>query len=244
MKAIFTLARRASEASTSQVSARQGRKFRWRLWVCPALLAPALVAGCLCRGDCGGGAGGCGAGGGLFGNGGMFDKCATIPQGAIPPPIGTHTNELLGRQVAKAEMDQFVLYLYEWSGDTANFGPFGSRHMERLATRLPSVTYPVIIEPDCDANLNESRRLTVIAFLEQRGITDAGARVRLGYPIAEGIYGEEAPRIYRQMLSPQSGSYGRGSFQGFQGGFGSGSFSGGFGGGFGGGLGGFGGMIR
>jgi hypothetical protein len=134
---------------------------------------------------------------------GHFDKCATIPAGAIPPPIGTHTNEIAARQVAKAEVDQFVVYLYEWYGDTANLGPFGSRHIERMAVRLPHVTQTVVIEPDGDAGLNEARRVTLIAYLEKHGNPNAGARVFIGLPQAEGLYGDESERIYRQMILPQ-----------------------------------------
>jgi hypothetical protein len=193
------------------------RNFRWRLWLRPGLVLPALLVGCLCRDG-----GACRDGKLGLGGGGLIDKCATIPAGAIPQPIGTHTNELLARQVSKAEVDQFVIYLYEWQGDSPNFGPFGSRHIERMAARLPQVPFPVVIEPDCDAGINEARRLTVIAYLEQHGNPNASQVVRLGYPQAEGIYGEEAPRIYRQMLLPQNYSgFGRGMFGGLQGGLGS-----------------------
>jgi hypothetical protein len=199
------------------------RTYRWRLWIRPGLVLPAILAGCLCRP--------------AGREGGLVDKCATIPQGAIPQPIGTHTNQLLNRQVDKAEQDQFVIYLYEWQGDTPNFGPFGQIHIERMAARLPQVAHRVIIEPDCDDKINESRRLTVISYLEQHGVADVVPRVQIGYPPAEGLYGEEAPRIFRQMLTPQTNNN-RGNFQGsFQGGFGA---SGGFGAG--GGFGGIGGL--
>jgi len=169
------------------------RIFRLPLWARPGLVLPVFLAGCLCRGG--------GTGGGI--GSGIADKCATIPAGAIPQPLGTHTNELLSRQVKKAEMDQFVIYLYEWQGDSPNFGPFGSRHIERIAGRLPQATFPVVIEPDCDRGINEARRLTVIAYLEQKGIATASEVVRIGYPQAEGLYGDEAERIYRQLLRPQ-----------------------------------------
>jgi hypothetical protein len=207
---------------------KEKRNNRWRLWIGPCLVAPALLAGCLCRDG-----GGCGGLGGGAGGGKFIDKCADIPQGAIPQPIGTHTNTLYTNQVNKAEMDQFVIYLYEWQGDTPNFGPFGARHIDRLAARLPQVTFPVIIEPDCDAGINEARRLTVVAYLEQHGNANAGQVVRLGYPIAEGIYGDEAQRIYRQMIYPRNNNnFGnRSNFQGgnqggIQGGFGGGQLGG------------------
>src|SRR6266550_4726593 len=110
------------------------RILRRRLWLKSGLVLPVVLAGCMCRGgSCGDE--GCG-GGGLLGGGRFIDKCATIPKGAIPQPIGTHTNELISRQVNKAEADQFVIYLYEWQGDTAFMGPFGARHVEHMAAKL------------------------------------------------------------------------------------------------------------
>ena len=170
----------------------------------------------------------CRAWGGLRGR---IDKCATIPAGAIPPPIGTHTNEIFAVQSAKAEMDQFVIYLYEWYGDTANFGPFGSRHIERIAARLPKVTQTVVIEPDRDPGVNEARRVTVIAYLEQHGNPNASQMVVLGFPQAEGLYGDEAPRIYRQMILPQTGNNNNRNFnQGINNNVGLGGGGGGIGG--------------
>lgn len=160
------------------------RTIRSLAWFRTGLVLPTVLAGCMNHQNS------------------LVDKCSNIPPGAIPQPIGTHANEIITRQVNKAEMDQFAIYLYEWSGDSANFGPFGSRHIERLAARLPHVAYPVVIEPDCDPGVNEARRLSVIAFLEQRGIANAAQVVHLGYPQAEGLYADEAERLYRQMLLP------------------------------------------
>jgi hypothetical protein len=142
----------------------------------------------------------------------LRDKCATIPPGAIPQPIGTHTNELISRQVTKAELDQFVIYLYEWQGNSANLGPFGARHIDRIAARLAGGTFPVVIEPDCDAKRNEARKLAVVAFLESRGIANANQSVSVAFPQAEGLLGDEAERIYRQMIIPRGGAYNSGNY--------------------------------
>jgi hypothetical protein len=200
------------------------RNFRWRLWTRPGLVLPVFLAGCLCRGG-----GTCGTSGKI--GSGIADKCATIPAGAIPQPLGTHTNEIISRQVNKAEMDQFVIYLYEWQGDSPNFGPFGTRHIERIAARLPQVSFRVVIEPDCDRGINEARRLTIIAYLEQKGIANASEVVQLGFPQAEGLYGDEAERIYRQMLRPQGNNFNNlnNNFQGVNQGGVPGAFQGGAG---------------
>jgi len=175
-------------------------RFRWWLWLRPGLVLPVFVAGCMCHGD-----GACDSGG-LSALRGRFDKCATIPAGAIPVPIGTHSNEIFDRQVAKGRADNFVIYLYEWSGDTANFGPFGSRHIDRIASQLPKENYPVVLEPDCDPAVNEARRLSTVAYLEQHGNPDASKVVVVGYPQAEGLYGDQAEPIYRRMLGNTFGN--------------------------------------
>ena len=163
---------------------KKSRTIRSLAWFRTGWVLPTVLAGCMNH------------------QSSLVDKCSNIPPGAIPQPIGTHANEIITRQVNKAEMDQFAIYLYEWSGDSANFGPFGSHHIERLAARLPHVAFPVVIEPDCDPGVNEARRLSVIAYLEQHGIANAAQVVHLGYPQAEGLYGDEAERVYRQMLLP------------------------------------------
>jgi len=92
---------------------------------------------------------------------------------------------------------------------------------------LPEVPFPVLIQVDLNATLNEARRQTIVAMLTQHGVPDAEQRVVLGYPEAEGLFGEEAERIYPQMLR---GSYGQRFTPGFRSGFGGYGGYGGFGG--------------
>jgi hypothetical protein len=167
-------------------------------WLGSGIVIPSLLAGCMTSNS-------------------LVDRCSSIPAGAIPQPIGTHTNEIFSRQVTKAEPDQFVIYLYEWRGDTAFLGPFGSGHIHRMAERLPKVPFPVVIEPDIDAALNEARRAAVVGYLEKNGITNAQRLVTIGIPQAEGIYGEEAERIYRGMIYSRSNNYGGGNQNNFGG---------------------------
>src|SRR5262245_57901803 len=63
------------------------------------------------------------------------DNCSDIPQGAIPKPIGTYTNELLNRQAAKGERDDFVFYYNEWLEGQAVLGPFGGEHLDKVIMR-------------------------------------------------------------------------------------------------------------
>jgi hypothetical protein len=77
--------------------------------------------------------------------------------------------------------------------------------------------------------VDQARREAVLTTLAQVGFADP-TRVIIAFPAAEGLYGEEAFRVYNALLS--IGQYNRGSLGGF-GGLGAG-FGGGFGyGGFG-----------
>ena len=179
------------------------------------------------------------------------DNCAEIPCGAIPVTPGTYTNAWVNKQADKAEVDDFVLYYNDWKDGTAELGPFGRPHMAQIIARLPTVPFPVIIQPEEDREkppaalkaLDEMRRVAVIEMLAKAEIPDAANRVVVGHPTAEGLFGDEGERIYPRLL--QGGMGGLGGFGGL-GGLGGGGYGfgglgglGGIGGGFGGGFGGF-----
>jgi hypothetical protein len=171
----------------------------------------------------------------------FHDPHADIPKGAIPQPVGTLTGAFLNRQADKAECDDFILYYNEWQEGTNQFGPHGASHMEQIAQRLASVTFPVVIQPVGDPVLNKLRRQTVVDILVQAHYLDANDRVVIAHSNAEGLFGDEAERIYPAMISGAGrgggGGFGGGGFGG--GGLGGGGLGGGLGGGgFGGGLGG------
>jgi hypothetical protein len=137
---------------------------------------------------------------------GSIDQCPNIPPGAIPPPTGTHTRRLQDQQAAKAEMDDFVIYKHEWHMGGNQLGPYGRYHIHLIAQRLPTVPFPVMLQTDGNASLNQERRALVVQFLQQAGMADAEQRVVMGFPEAEGLYGEEGERIYPQMSGGQNRS--------------------------------------
>jgi hypothetical protein len=143
-------------------------------------------------------------------------------------------------QAYKAQADKFVIYRQEWFKGGAELGPYGLFHMNQIVAHLDSTPFAVVIQIDMDPALNEQRRAVVVGRLAAAGIPDPDSRVVVGFPQSEGLYGEEAERIYAQMLSAYNTNlygtaFGLNVFPGF------GAFGGGFGGfgGFGG-LGGFG----
>jgi hypothetical protein len=200
---------------------RTNRLRRWLLQA--AWVLPNLAAGCL--------------------PGVHVDNCSAIPSGAIPAPVGTYNAKLQETQASKAEADDFVIYKYEWHMGGAELGPYGRYHISEIINRLPTVPFPVIVQPHVDAQLTEARRQVIVTYLARSGIPDPEQRVVVGFPTAEGLYGEEGEVIFEQMILGRDdrfdGGFGDRSrefapfgnrfspFTGFRGGF-----RGGLGGGF------------
>jgi hypothetical protein len=193
----------------------------------------------------------------------LVDKCATVPPGAQPLPNGAFVKAAHDIQVRNASADKYVVYLHEWYMDGVELGPWGRQHVNLIARRLTAAAapladathegaivlppkLPVLVQACPDDRVNETRRQAVAERLLQLGIYDAAERVIVGFPEAVDLDGNEAPRIYSEMLSPNhnphsgaynpygGGGFGYGGFGGF-GGFGFPGTFGGFGG-----LGGFG----
>lgn len=157
------------------------------------------------------------------------DNCATIPPGAIPAPVGSYLHKFIDLQAAKAEADDFVIYNYEWYLGGRDLGPFGRYHLNEIARRLPSVPFPVVVEPSLDLELNEARRQVIVDYLAQYGVPNPQDRVILAFPQAGGLYGEEAVIMSYRFYSGAFGLFGGLGFGGL--GFGGLGFGGlGFGG--------------
>ncbi len=127
----------------------------------------------------------------------------------MPAPVGTHVYGWQDAQAIAAAADQFVIYRQEWYLDGTKPGPYGGYHLQRIIERLPAVPFQVIIEPDLrDEKVNLTRKTFVINQLLAAGITDAQVRVVVGFPRAEGLYGDEAARIFLQRYSGTGGPAG------------------------------------
>jgi hypothetical protein len=145
------------------------------------------------------------------------DNCAQIPRRAQPASPGTYTNRWAFLQAQKAELDDFVIYQNQWFRGGTELGPMGRYYLDLIANRMGRHPMPIVIETSRDDRLDEARREVLITLLERRGLKDP-TRVIVAFPIAEGLLGEEAPRIASFYLS--GGGYG-GGFGGLggQGGF-------------------------
>jgi hypothetical protein len=147
------------------------------------------------------------------------DNCSTIPPGALPRPNGSSVRDMMEVQAANAAADDFVIYLHFWAyeGDGTTFGPFGQWQWNEIVRRLPTVPFPIVIQPNGhDKLLDEARRLCLINQLGKLGFADAPHRVIIATPIAEALYGVEAPRITEEMFISPWGHH----HHGWRGGFG------------------------
>jgi hypothetical protein len=175
------------------------------------------------------------------------NNCANIPKGAQPAPPGTYINKFIEIQSGIAEADDFVLYKHMWFKGGTELGPLGRYQLDLISRRLARVPFPVVVETSMNDSLDQQRREIVVSLLAARGYMDP-SRVVVAFPQAEGLYGDEAPRIYNRLLfGGPLGGLGRAGITGgalgtgFGGLGGPGGF-GGFGGFGGGGLGGLGGL--
>ncbi len=166
----------------------------------------------------------------------------------MPEPPGAFVRRFQAVQTDKAEASDFVFFLDEWYQGGDKLGPFGQYHLTQVAQRLPSVPFPVVIQPHSDPNLNETRRQVVVTGLTNLGIPDADVRVVIAYPQAEGLRFKQIELVNQNLLFQQAVNNRIGAFRGTGFGRGFNRFGLGFGGfgrvGFGGfgGVGGFGGF--
>ena len=185
-------------------------------------------------------------------------QCDICP-GQVTAPAGTTHHAWQQNQHANARGSELVVYQHEWYQGGDQLGPEGRRHVRGIARELAaSPTAKAIVESklvviryDDDLteheryqqalegadSLDETRRAILVGELTKAGIVDAEQRVIVDRAPAEGLFGVEAPNVYRNI---QFGGVGTGRNGGLGGGLGGGQ-SGGQGGGFGGGGGGGGG---
>lgn len=161
--------------------------------------------------------------------------CAPIPP---LPPNGESVRSYSDLQAYKGSLDRFFIYPNEWYLGGKTLGPFGRRHVQKLANELSNAPGFAFMVPIDEPKLDAARRSDLVAALRAAGLDDAEARVKVADSKAEGLYGAEAVLIYPRFLmsgmrsGQNMGGSGGGSLSGFGGA--TGGSSSGFGGGFGG----------
>lgn len=125
------------------------------------------------------------------------DRRQDIPEGALPQPLGTSTNEFFSRQAQVGETDAFVVYLYEWDGDGTDLDAWSQQRLHGLINQLPRQPYLLVVQPSDDSRLDDARRRALVAMVSRQGVPHADERVIVANPRADALYGIESGRIIR-----------------------------------------------
>lgn len=107
--------------------------------------------------------------------GGLWSRPAQPPYDR-PFPLGQVSDAFNESQQANAEAADFILYDYEFVGETATLTPLGRNHMIQIVRRLPHVPFPIVIEMTEKTNdpkenqkrqaIDETRRINVVQWLK------------------------------------------------------------------------------
>ena len=120
-----------------------------------------------------------------------------------PFPLGQATDAFWESQQTNSEAADFIFFDHEFRGDTAELAPGAKKKLMQVALRLEHVPFPVVVEESVHANrpdLDAARRRTVVEQLARLGVENAGGRVVIARPFAEGITGVEAEQAYYSTI--------------------------------------------
>src|SRR5438128_6809085 len=94
-----------------------------------------------------------------------------------------------------------VLYHYDFVDGSDQLNPRGRYQVAKIATLLPQIFSPVIIETTVDGpGMDEARRVAVVRELAKSPFPVPAERVVVGRPISVPLQGMEAERIYHNLL--------------------------------------------
>ncbi|WP_158265404.1 hypothetical protein [Blastopirellula marina] len=144
-----------------------------------------------------------------------WDRCADIPKGAIPQPLGTYACGWQQVHTDAADRDQLTIYRAEWIGTSHELGPFGQRHLTELPDLMMRFQAPIVVEQSGNPELDQSRVQAIQGILAKSDIPDPDQWVVVGYAKAEPMYGIEAPQVSSSYLG--GSQIGTGQAQGFSG---------------------------
>ncbi len=160
--------------------------------------------------------------------------CASVDP---PAPLGTLIDPIWEQHEDNAEASDFVVHEHEFSENSARLNAAGEDHVKKIAVRVNSTPFPVIVAPSSmtartndkynfavhnNPELDLQRRDVIVSLLEEMGVADASQRVVVSPELAPGFQVFEAQRAYGAGFGRGMGGGGGGG--GFGGGVGGGSF--------------------
>ncbi|RCS54473.1 hypothetical protein DTL42_04850 [Bremerella cremea] len=129
-----------------------------------------------------------------------WDRCADIPAGAIPQPLGTYGCGWQNAQTTAAQRDMLTIYQAEWIGASTDLGPYGKRHMTDLPTLAMQLGEPIVVEMSENHELDQQRLTYIQEVLSKTDFPQPEQWVVLGYAKAEPMYGIEAEGVASTYL--------------------------------------------
>ncbi|MCG8653857.1 MAG: hypothetical protein MI861_28720 [Pirellulales bacterium] len=136
------------------------------------------------------------------------DRCADIPAGAVPNPLGTAVCGWQTEQLATASIDRTVFYNADFVGSSEELSPAAVKRISELLQSNASAN-PVqwVVEPSGQSELDRQRTSSVASTLAELG-WQGEYNVEVGYPPALGLRGGEAERVGRAaaMIGNQGGN--------------------------------------
>lgn len=126
------------------------------------------------------------------------------PEEFEAPPLGQTIHAHFRTMVANGEAAAMVLYRYDFCDGSDVLNLRGRDQLTKIAAMLRGNGFPIIIErtPEAPA-LAEARRAAILNVLAHNAIALPPERVVIGPPIANGLSGEEAERLYQYHLNNQ-----------------------------------------
>jgi hypothetical protein len=123
------------------------------------------------------------------------------------PPLGHFVYLHAKTQVANGDAARMVLYHYDFDGN--QLSTRGEYQLEKIAAMLPRNFFPIVIEGTPHApGRDEARRVAVLQALGRSSFPVPPERVVVGRPLAGGLRGVEAEKIYNNLIQ-QTISQGR-----------------------------------
>lgn len=110
---------------------------------------------------------------------------------AVPDvwPLGSLSAAHWHTMETNAEASDFVVYRSEFVRHSPVLTAFGRSHVMEIAARLPSVPFPVLVEPEPHhkaAQLDLARRQHVVRLLNELSVPDAASRTVVSPPYSNG----------------------------------------------------------
>ena len=126
-------------------------------------------------------------------------------------PLGAVERAHFHTMQTNGEAGDFILYLQDFVGETAELNVAGRDHLNEIAARLQSTPFPVIVERsynNANPQLDGERRQMVALVLHDLGNLDADQRTFVGPPYGRGQSSIESQVDYMRFI------YSRGGFGG------------------------------